>query len=117
MSGLRFGPRPLLRGQSARGLRPATGAAPRPGPPQLLQRLIFSAGRLDSFSFTPILNLMVKYQDAILDRTFAAIADPTRRAMLARLQAHDTLSISELAQPFDMSLPAVMKHLDVLTDA
>ena len=60
---------------------------------------------------------MVKYQDATLDRTFAAIADPTRRAMLARLQAHDTLSISELAQPFDMSLPAVMKHLDVLTDA
>ena len=60
---------------------------------------------------------MVKYQDAILDRTFAALADPTRRALLARLQARDTLSISELAQPFDMSLPAVMKHLDVLTDA
>jgi DNA-binding transcriptional ArsR family regulator len=60
---------------------------------------------------------MVKYQHASLDRTFAAIADPTRRALLARLQAHDTLSISELAQPFDMSLPAVMKHLDVLTDA
>ena len=60
---------------------------------------------------------MVKYQDATLDRTFAALADPTRRALLARLQARDTLSISELAQPFDMSLPAVMKHLDVLTDA
>jgi DNA-binding transcriptional ArsR family regulator len=60
---------------------------------------------------------MVKYQDATLDRTFAAIADPTRRALLARLQAHDTLSISELAQPFEISLPAVMKHLDVLTDA
>ena len=60
---------------------------------------------------------MVKYQDATLDRTFAALADPTRRALLARLQARDTLSVSELAQPFAMSLPAVMKHLDVLTDA
>jgi DNA-binding transcriptional ArsR family regulator len=60
---------------------------------------------------------MVKYQDAVLDRTFAALADPTRRALLARLQARDTLSVSDLAQPFDMSLPAIMKHLDVLTDA
>jgi DNA-binding transcriptional ArsR family regulator len=60
---------------------------------------------------------MVKYQDATLDRTFAALADPTRRALLARLQGRDTLSISELAQPFDMSLPAVMKHLDVLTES
>jgi len=67
--------------------------------------------------FAPILNHMVKHQDATLDRTFAALADPTRRALLARLQARDTLSVSELAQPFDMSLPAVMKHLDVLTDA
>jgi DNA-binding transcriptional ArsR family regulator len=60
---------------------------------------------------------MVKYQDAALDRTFAALADPTRRALLAQLEGRDTVSISELAQPFDMSLPAVMKHLDVLTDA
>jgi DNA-binding transcriptional ArsR family regulator len=60
---------------------------------------------------------MVKYQDAPLDRTFAALADPTRRALLARLQGRDTVSVSELAQPFDMSLPAVMKHLDVLGDA
>jgi DNA-binding transcriptional ArsR family regulator len=60
---------------------------------------------------------MVKYQDATLDRTFAALADPTRRALLARLGERDTLSVSELAQPFAMSLPAVMKHLDVLSDA
>jgi DNA-binding transcriptional ArsR family regulator len=60
---------------------------------------------------------MVKYQDAALDRTFAALADPTRRALLARLQSRDTLSVSELAQPFEMSLPAVIKHLDVLGDA
>jgi DNA-binding transcriptional ArsR family regulator len=60
---------------------------------------------------------MVKYQDTALDRTFAALADPTRRALLARLESRDTLSVSELAQPFAMSLPAVMKHLDVLGDA
>jgi DNA-binding transcriptional ArsR family regulator len=60
---------------------------------------------------------MVKHQDATLDRTFAALSDPTRRALLARLVEKDSLSVSELAQPFSMSLPAVMKHLDVLSDA
>jgi len=60
---------------------------------------------------------MVKFQDAALDRTFAALADPTRRALLARLSARHDLSVSELAEPFSMSLPAVMKHLDVLSDA
>jgi DNA-binding transcriptional ArsR family regulator len=60
---------------------------------------------------------MVKYSDRTLDRTFAALADPTRRALLARLGKRDGLSVSELAQPFSMSLPAIMKHLDVLSDA
>jgi DNA-binding transcriptional ArsR family regulator len=60
---------------------------------------------------------MVKYNDQALDRTFAALADPTRRALLARLDKRDSLSVSELAQPFSMSLPAIMKHLDVLSDA
>ncbi|MGD0850612.1 ArsR/SmtB family transcription factor [Bradyrhizobium sp.] len=60
---------------------------------------------------------MVKYSDLALDRTFAALADPTRRALLARLGKQDGISVSELAQPFAMSLPAVMKHLDVLSDA
>ena len=60
---------------------------------------------------------MVKYNDEVLDRTFAALADPTRRALLARLGSRDSISVSELAQPFAMSLPAVMKHLDVLSDA
>ncbi|WP_079565633.1 ArsR/SmtB family transcription factor [Bradyrhizobium erythrophlei] len=60
---------------------------------------------------------MVKYYDQALDRTFAALADPTRRALLARLGKRDNLSVSELAQPFSMSLPAIMKHLDVLSDA
>ena len=60
---------------------------------------------------------MVKYQDRALDRTFSALSDPTRRAILARLSDNEDLSISELAQPFSMSLPAIMKHLDVLSDA
>jgi DNA-binding transcriptional ArsR family regulator len=65
----------------------------------------------------PILYRMVKYQTAPLDRTFAALADPTRRALLARLGEHDAVSVSELARPFPVSLPAIMKHLDVLSDA
>lgn len=60
---------------------------------------------------------MVYYQAAPLDRTFAALSDPTRRALLARLGEQDGMSVSELARPLPMSLPAVMKHLDVLTDA
>ncbi|MBR0720373.1 ArsR/SmtB family transcription factor [Bradyrhizobium manausense] len=60
---------------------------------------------------------MVKYRDEALDRTFAALSDPTRRALLARLGEKDSLSVSELATPFAISLPAIMKHLDVLTDA
>jgi DNA-binding transcriptional ArsR family regulator len=60
---------------------------------------------------------MVKYQEEVLDRTFAALSDPTRRALLARLGSRESLSVSELAQPFSMSLPAIMKHLDVLSDA
>ena len=60
---------------------------------------------------------MVKQQAAPLDRTFQALADPTRRALLARLGEADVLSISDLARPFAMSLPAVMKHLDVLAEA
>src|SRR5882724_9522879 len=67
--------------------------------------------------FAHILNLMVKYSDDTLDRTFAALADPTRRALVARLGSQDNFSVSELAQPFAMSLPAIMKHLDVLSDA
>jgi DNA-binding transcriptional ArsR family regulator len=64
-----------------------------------------------------ILNLMVKYQNAAaLDRTFSALSDSTRRAILARL-GEGSISVSELAKPFPVSLPAIMKHLDVLSDA
>lgn len=51
-----------------------------------------------------------------LDATFAALADPTRRAILARLARGET-SVMELAKPFAMSLPAVSKHLKVLQRA
>ncbi len=51
-----------------------------------------------------------------LDATFAALADPTRRAILARLAKGET-SVMELAEPFDMSQPAISKHLKVLERA
>jgi DNA-binding transcriptional ArsR family regulator len=51
-----------------------------------------------------------------LSSTFAALADPTRRAILARLTSGEA-SVNELAEPFDMSLPAVSKHLKVLEKA
>ena len=51
-----------------------------------------------------------------LDRTFGALADPTRRAILARL-AKGEASVTELAEPFEMSLPAISKHLKVLERA
>src|SRR6266849_4224807 len=51
-----------------------------------------------------------------LDATFAALADPTRRAILARLSAGEA-SVSELARPFAMSQPAISKHLKVLEHA
>ena len=51
-----------------------------------------------------------------LGTTFAALADPTRRAILARLAGGDA-SVTELAQPFDMSMPAISKHLKVLERA
>jgi DNA-binding transcriptional ArsR family regulator len=60
---------------------------------------------------------MVKLSAAPLDRTFAALADPTRRALLVRLAEQPDLSVSALAAPFAVSLPAIMKHLDVLSDA
>jgi DNA-binding transcriptional ArsR family regulator len=51
-----------------------------------------------------------------LDRTFGALADPTRRAILARLASGEA-SVTELAEPFEMTLPAVSKHLKVLEGA
>jgi DNA-binding transcriptional ArsR family regulator len=60
---------------------------------------------------------MVKVSNSPLDRTFAALSDPTRRALVMRLAQQPGLSVSELAAPFSVSLPAIMKHLNVLSDA
>ena len=58
------------------------------------------------------------YSDPVrLDHVFSALADPTRRALITQLAEAETLSISQLAKPLPMSLPAVMKHLDVLETA
>ena len=62
------------------------------------------------------LNQMVKYLSNTLDATFGALADPTRRSILERLIAGEA-SVTSLAEPFDMSLPAVSKHLRVLEKA
>ena len=51
--------------------------------------------------------------DALLDRTFHALADPSRRSIVVRL-TRGPASVSELAEPLDMSLPAVVQHIDVL---
>lgn len=59
---------------------------------------------------------MVNYSDESLDIIFSALSDSTRRAILARLSKGD-LTVGELAEPFDMSLPAVSKHLRVLERA
>lgn len=71
---------------------------------------------LDKIFSRAILNHMVKYSADALNETFQALADPTRRAILARLAEGET-SATVLAEPFDVSLPAVMKHLRVLEDA
>jgi DNA-binding transcriptional ArsR family regulator len=60
---------------------------------------------------------MVNYSGRQLSRTFGALVDQTRRTILARLEREDAMSVSELARPFAMTLPAVMKHLDVLEQA
>jgi DNA-binding transcriptional ArsR family regulator len=59
---------------------------------------------------------MVNY-NLRLNRTFMALVDPTRRAILAHLERKDAVSISELAKPLTIRLPGVMKHLDVLAEA
>ena len=76
---------------------------------------------LKFFICTPIesilsLNQMVKYSSRTLNRTFAALADPTRRRILAHLARGDQC-VTHLAKPHAMSLPAISKHLRVLEKA
>ena len=61
-------------------------------------------------------NRMVKYNHRELDTTFGALADSTRRGILEQLAGGES-SVTELAQPFDISLPAISKHLRVLERA
>jgi DNA-binding transcriptional ArsR family regulator len=60
---------------------------------------------------------MVYHLNPQLDLAFAALADPTRRAIVDRLADETELAVTEIAAPFAVSLPAVMKHLDVLARA
>ncbi len=60
---------------------------------------------------------MVKHYSEQLDRTFFALSDPTRRAIISNLATQGTCSVLELAKPFDMSLPAISKHLKLLENA
>lgn len=61
-------------------------------------------------------NHMVEHPRPLLDTTFSALADPTRRSLLARL-AEGEATVTQLAQPFDTSLAAISKHLQVLERA
>src|SRR5881396_2897140 len=70
----------------------------------------------DSKTLCYIFNRMVKYPSRTLSRTFAALADPTRRRILAHLARGDKC-VTRLAKPHAMSLPAVSKHLRVLEKA
>jgi DNA-binding transcriptional ArsR family regulator len=64
-----------------------------------------------------ILRYMAKHSTSAIDRTFWALADPTRRGVLERLRHEPGLSVSELAKSFSLKLPGMTKHLDVLSDA
>jgi DNA-binding transcriptional ArsR family regulator len=79
-----------------------------------VRRLVYrTSQRLPDSS--AILNLMVQYPTTV-DRAFAALADPTRRAVLERLGAGNA-TISELAEPFGMSLTGMKKHIRLLEEA
>lgn len=60
---------------------------------------------------------MANFSGASLDRTFAALTDATRRAILMRLEAEGPITVSAIARPLPIKLPAVMKHLGVLEGA
>jgi DNA-binding transcriptional ArsR family regulator len=59
----------------------------------------------------------VNYQDCQLNRVFAALGDPIRRAILAHLEQEERVSVSAIAKPLAIKLPALLKHLGVLRDA
>ena len=73
--------------------------------------------RLTQSDSEPILYYLATYSSSACDRTFSALSDPTRRGVLLRLEEEPGLSVSELARPFSLKLPGMMKHLDVLSNA
>ena len=68
------------------------------------------------FLYNHIVMKRIGYQNSNLDTVFAALADPTRRAILAQLASGEA-SVKDLAKPFEMSQPAISKHLKVLETA
>ncbi len=92
----------------------------RPCAPLQSQMRLPPVARHEQLCWSPSLEFvseMAMPSAPVLDRTFAALADPTRRAILERLSDADRLTVSDLATPFAMSLPAVLKHVGVLTEA
>ena len=98
--------RPHAEGPARGAARLAQGRVPG---------LNFRGGYLRRSAESPIVNLMVQYQTTV-DRAFAALADPTRRAVLERLGS-GSATISELAEPFGMSLTGMKKHVRLLEEA
>lgn len=76
---------------------------------------------IDGNSSIPILNSMVKYRDyrgySGVEAVFVAMGDGTRRKMAARLARGGAMSVSKMAEPFGISLPAALKHLAILERA
>ena len=60
---------------------------------------------------------MANHFEPVLDRAFAALSEPSRRAMLQRLERHNELTVGELARDLPIKLPTVLKHLNVLSEA
>jgi DNA-binding transcriptional ArsR family regulator len=76
--------------------------------------ILWMRAQLTASTSAAMVNRMVRY--SMLDRTFSALSDPTRRHILEQL-ARGPATISELAQPFDISLPGLLKHVRILEEA
>lgn len=91
------------------------GRNPTVSGPGSRERITFNK-MVDKYLFGAIFNQMIEFQSAPLDSVFHALADPTRRAMLAELASGER-SVGELAAPFEMSLAAASKHIQTLERA
>ena len=82
-----------------------------------MKRVVGLVARLTLHRFESTFNQMVNSRQRQLDEVFFALSDPTRRQMLARLARGGDLTVAELSEPFEVSAPAVSKHLGVLERA